>query len=124
MGLCQFKPDQKQRRIGELVLPWAVKGILTCYVDILTIPYHQWGAALIYFVSQPPASNRGYLETNVGCHFFFPKQTGDDIFNRSIRLLARHLGYSLNQRGLWAGVVRNPRTGEKTTTGEYCLLKQ
>lgn len=36
-------------------------------IDILTIPEPQWGAALIYF-------------------------TGDDIFNRSMRLLAHHKG--------------------------------
>ncbi|KAJ3739833.1 Nucleotidyltransferase [Lentinula detonsa] len=34
---------------------------------------------------------------------------GDDMFNRSMRLLANKMGYSLNQRGLYAGVVRDPR---------------
>ncbi|KAF8322130.1 Nucleotidyltransferase [Clavulina sp. PMI_390] len=60
-------------------------------LDILTIPCHQWGAALLYF-------------------------TGDDIFNRSMRLLARKQGYSLNQRGLFAGVVRNSK-GIKLNNG-------
>lgn len=31
-----------------------------------------------------------------------------DKFNRSLRLKANKMGYSLNQRGLYAGVVRNP----------------
>ncbi len=29
-------------------------------------------------------------------------------FNRALRLKANHMGYSLNQRGLWEGVVRDP----------------
>jgi DNA polymerase beta thumb len=40
-------------------------------------------------------------------------------FNRSMRLKANKMGYSLNQRGLFAGVVRS--TGDrsvKTNTGE------
>ncbi|KAG8976340.1 hypothetical protein FRC05_004256 [Tulasnella sp. 425] len=75
MGLCRLNGTSRQRRI-----------------DILTVSYHQWGAALLYF-------------------------TGDDIFNRSMRLLARHKGFSLNQRGLWAGATRDPETGEKVTEG-------
>ncbi|CAL1698514.1 unnamed protein product [Somion occarium] len=34
--------------------------------------------------------------------------TGDDIFNRSMRIKANKMGYSLNQKGLFAGVVRDP----------------
>ncbi|KAH9985907.1 Nucleotidyltransferase [Russula vinacea] len=62
-------------------------------IDILAIPWESRGAALIYY-------------------------TGDDIFNRSMRLKANKMGYSLNQRGLFAGVVRS--TGDrsvKTNTG-------
>ncbi|KAI0056821.1 Nucleotidyltransferase [Artomyces pyxidatus] len=51
--------------------------------DILTVPWECRGAALIYY-------------------------TGDDIFNRSLRLKASKMGFSLNQRGLFAGVVRSP----------------
>ncbi|KAH9175754.1 hypothetical protein EDB89DRAFT_1943923 [Lactarius sanguifluus] len=51
-------------------------------IDILAIPWESRGAALIYF-------------------------TGDDIFNRSLRLKANKMGYSLNQRGLFEGVVRS-----------------
>ncbi|OSX58463.1 hypothetical protein POSPLADRAFT_1153086, partial [Postia placenta MAD-698-R-SB12] len=51
--------------------------------DFLTVPYKSRGAALLYY-------------------------TGDDIFNRSLRLKANKMGYSLNQRGLYAGVIRNP----------------
>ncbi|KAF8056043.1 DNA polymerase lambda [Lyophyllum atratum] len=53
-------------------------------IDFLTVPWHSRGAALLYY-------------------------TGDDIFNRAIRMKAGVLGYSLNQKGLFAGVVRDPR---------------
>ncbi|KAH9996416.1 hypothetical protein BJV74DRAFT_883693 [Russula compacta] len=56
-------------------------------IDILAIPWECRGAALIYY-------------------------TGDDIFNRSMRLKANKMGYSLNQRGLFAGVVRS--TGDRS----------
>ncbi|KIP05967.1 hypothetical protein PHLGIDRAFT_480151 [Phlebiopsis gigantea 11061_1 CR5-6] len=52
-------------------------------IDFLTVPYKSRGAALLYY-------------------------TGDDIFNRSMRLKANKMGYSLNQRGLYANVIRNP----------------
>jgi DNA polymerase IV len=45
-------------------------------IDFLLVPESEMGAALIYF-------------------------TGNDIFNRSIRLLAGKKGMRLNQRGLW-----------------------
>lgn len=50
-------------------------------IDFLLVPWDEIGAALIYF-------------------------TGNDIFNRSIRLLASKKGMRLNQRGLWKDVVR------------------
>lgn len=51
-------------------------------LDLLFVPGAQFGAAMIYF-------------------------TGNDIFNRSMRLLARKKGMCLNQRGLFANVLRN-----------------
>ncbi|KAH8913955.1 Nucleotidyltransferase [Atractiella rhizophila] len=62
-------------------------------VDILGVPWDERGAAWIYF-------------------------TGNDIFNRSLRLKARHMGYSLNQCGLYKGVLRKQAGGAKTTNGE------
>ncbi|KAG1807102.1 uncharacterized protein BJ212DRAFT_765242 [Suillus subaureus] len=53
-------------------------------IDILCVSWENRGAALLYY-------------------------TGDDIFNRAMRMKANVLGYSLNQRGLYAGVVRDPR---------------
>ncbi|KAL9127860.1 MAG: hypothetical protein Q9217_003351 [Psora testacea] len=50
-------------------------------IDFLFVPWDELGAALIYF-------------------------TGNDIFNRSIRLLASKKGMRLNQRGLWKEVDR------------------
>ncbi|CAD6446693.1 9e0816d0-2c46-44c0-9507-b0847a2cdc38 [Sclerotinia trifoliorum] len=53
-------------------------------IDFLLVPSTQLGAALIYF-------------------------TGDDIFNRSMRLLAGKKGMRLNQRGLYKDVMRGGR---------------
>ncbi|KAF2722849.1 hypothetical protein K431DRAFT_266012 [Polychaeton citri CBS 116435] len=50
-------------------------------MDLLLVPSEELGAALIYF-------------------------TGNDIFNRSLRLLASHKGMRLNQRGLYKDVIR------------------
>lgn len=61
-------------------------------IDLLLVPYKQLGAALIYF-------------------------TGNDIFNRSIRLLASRKGMRLDQRGLYRDVLRG-RDREKITEGE------
>ncbi|KAJ4367636.1 hypothetical protein N0V83_007221 [Neocucurbitaria cava] len=60
-------------------------------MDFLLVPEGEMGAALIYF-------------------------TGNDIFNRSIRLLARKKGMRLNQRGLYKDVKRG-RRGEKLNEG-------
>lgn len=49
-------------------------------IDLLIVPYEEIGAALIYF-------------------------TGNDIFNRSLRLLASKKGMRLNQRGLYKEVM-------------------
>ena len=50
-------------------------------IDILLVPSDEMGAALIYF-------------------------TGNDIFNRSLRLLASTKGMRLNQRGLYKDIIR------------------
>jgi DNA polymerase IV len=52
-------------------------------IDLLFVPGEEIGAALLYF-------------------------TGNDIFNRSMRLLASKKGMRLNQRGLFADVLRGP----------------
>lgn len=51
-------------------------------IDFLLVPDDELGAALIYF-------------------------TGNDIFNRSLRLLASRKGMRLNQRGLYRDVLRD-----------------
>ena len=61
-------------------------------VDFLLVPWEQMGAALIYW-------------------------TGNDIFNRSMRLLASKKGMRLNQRGLFKDVMRGPGR-VKITEGE------
>ncbi|KAH6685287.1 hypothetical protein F5X68DRAFT_170898 [Plectosphaerella plurivora] len=61
-------------------------------IDFLAVPESQMGAALIYF-------------------------TGNDIFNRSVRLLASRRQMRLNEKGLYTGCLRGPgRT--KLTEGE------
>ncbi|KAK1150184.1 hypothetical protein N8T08_000086 [Aspergillus melleus] len=59
-------------------------------IDLLFVPGSEIGAALIYF-------------------------TGNDIFNRSMRLLARKKGMRLNQRGLYTDVLRGPKQVKLTT---------
>ncbi|KAK0729111.1 hypothetical protein B0T21DRAFT_385225 [Apiosordaria backusii] len=61
-------------------------------IDLLLVPETEHGAALIYF-------------------------TGNDIFNRSMRLLASKKGMRLNQRGLYRDVMRGPKR-VKVTEGE------
>ncbi len=60
-------------------------------MDFLLVPEEEMGSALIYF-------------------------TGNDIFNRSMRLLARKKNMRLNQRGLYKDVKRG-RRGEKLNEG-------
>ncbi|KAJ4296063.1 hypothetical protein N0V88_004765 [Collariella sp. IMI 366227] len=61
-------------------------------IDFLLVPESEYGAALIYF-------------------------TGNDIFNRSMRLLASKKGMRLNQRGLYKEVMRGNNM-IKVTEGE------
>ncbi|KAG5664141.1 hypothetical protein KAF25_006726 [Fusarium avenaceum] len=61
-------------------------------IDFLLVPESEIGAALLYF-------------------------TGNDIFNRSMRLLASKKGMRLNQRGLYKDVMRGPQR-VKITEGE------
>lgn len=60
-------------------------------LDLLLVPEEEMGAALLYF-------------------------TGNDIFNRSMRLLASKKGMRLNQRGLYKDVIRG-RNREKLNAG-------
>ncbi|KAL4782991.1 hypothetical protein BJX76DRAFT_331219 [Aspergillus varians] len=59
-------------------------------IDLLFVPGSELGAALIYF-------------------------TGNDIFNRSMRLLASKKFMRLNQRGLYADVLRGPQRAKLNT---------
>ena len=60
-------------------------------IDLLFVPGSEIGAAMIYF-------------------------TGNDIFNRSMRLLASKKGMRLNQRGLYTDVLRGEQR-KKLNTG-------
>ncbi|KAL1901761.1 hypothetical protein Cpir12675_000269 [Ceratocystis pirilliformis] len=61
-------------------------------IDFLLVPDSEIGAAMLYF-------------------------TGNDIFNRSMRLLASKKGMRLNQHGLWKNVIRGPQR-KRVTQGE------
>ncbi|KAK4132264.1 hypothetical protein BT67DRAFT_385777 [Trichocladium antarcticum] len=93
--------QQQQQRPGSkwhgcCVLPRADGGAgprpVWRRIDLLLVPETEYGAALIYF-------------------------TGNDIFNRSMRLLASKKGMRLNQRGLYQGVLRG-KGRVRVTEGE------
>ncbi|KAI0687948.1 hypothetical protein BC835DRAFT_1285779, partial [Cytidiella melzeri] len=68
-------------------------------IDFLTVPYKSRGAALLYY-------------------------TGDDIFNRSMRLKANKMGYSLNQRGLYKDVICDPTHRQKKLSNGTVLASE
>ena len=66
-------------------------------LDLLCVPWKERGAALIYF-------------------------TGNDIFNRSLRLLASKKGMGLNQRGLFKDTLRG--SGRVKLTRGLCIASE
>lgn len=86
-GLATTSRDDGSKWHGASKLP---DGQLWRRIDLLFVPGAELGAALIYF-------------------------TGNDIFNRSLRLLASKKGMRLNQRGLYADVVRGPQRAKINT---------
>ncbi|KAL5341845.1 hypothetical protein BJX70DRAFT_358103 [Aspergillus crustosus] len=81
VGLATTSRGHGSKWHGASKLP---NGKLWRRIDLLFVPGSELGAALIYF-------------------------TGNDIFNRSIRLLASKKSMRLNQRGLYADVLRGPQ---------------
>ncbi|KAJ3111173.1 hypothetical protein HK100_002779, partial [Physocladia obscura] len=67
---------QDKDRVWHGVCKLPTPNALSRRIDILIVPYSELGAATIYF-------------------------TGNEEFNRGIRLLARKTGYSLSQKGLF-----------------------
>ncbi len=88
VGLATTAKDDGSKWHGAAALPGTN---MWRRIDFLLVPWHEIGAALIYF-------------------------TGNDIFNRSIRLLASKKGMRLNQRGLWKDVIRG-KNRERITQG-------
>lgn len=86
--LADMSPVDGTKWHGAAVLPGTSPPVWR-RIDFLLVPHEEFGAALIYF-------------------------TGNDIFNRSIRLLAAKKGMRLNQRGLWKDVIRGPERGKAT----------
>ena len=63
MGICRRSPEDRMRRIGKSIARPAKPLAHYSIPDILIIPGHQWGAALIFFkrddiASCSPASYR------------------------------------------------------------------
>ena len=63
--------------------------------------------------------------------FFFAMKPGQHEltheptqFNRAMRLKANRHGFSLNQRGLYAGVLRDPHDRQKKVCEGWCLDDQ
>ncbi|KAL3460717.1 hypothetical protein BJX64DRAFT_177238 [Aspergillus heterothallicus] len=81
VGLATTSRDNGSKWHGASKLPNCQ---LWRRIDLLFVPGSELGAALIYF-------------------------TGNDIFNRSIRLLASKKSMRLNQRGLYVDVLRLPQ---------------
>ncbi|PHH65514.1 hypothetical protein CDD81_2294 [Ophiocordyceps australis] len=79
------RADHGSKWLGCCVLPASQGqgGGVWRRIDLLVVPESERGAALLYF-------------------------TGDDIFNRSMRLLASSKGMRLNQHGLYRNVLRGP----------------
>ncbi|KAL4916263.1 hypothetical protein BDW62DRAFT_109133 [Aspergillus aurantiobrunneus] len=87
VSLATTSRDDGTKWHGASKLP---NGQLWRRIDLLFVPGSELGAALIYF-------------------------TGNDIFNRSMRLLASKKFMRLNQRGLYADVLRGPRRAKMNT---------
>ena len=90
-ALTTTDPTRGTKWHGAACLP-SSKDQVWRRVDFLLVPWEEMGAALIYF-------------------------TGNDTFNRSMRLLASRKGMRLNQRGLFKDVLRGPGR-VKVTGGE------
>ena len=88
VGLANTRRDDGSKWHGASVLPG---NAVWRRIDFLFVPWDELGAAMIYF-------------------------TGNDIFNRSIRLLASKKGMRLNQHGLWKDVIRG-KNREQLTEG-------
>lgn len=88
VGLATTHKDNGTKWHGACALPGSS---VWRRIDLLLVPWDEMGAALIYF-------------------------TGNDIFNRSIRLLASRKGMRLNQRGLFKDVIRG-KNRERLTEG-------
>lgn len=79
-------------------------------LDILGVPWEELPAAMIYFTGQSSIlplllpSLPAFLSIVVCAVGLTRERKGNDHFNRSVRLKARKMGYSLNQIGLYTNV--------------------
>ena len=87
-GLAVTSRDDGSKWHGACCLPGSR---IWRRIDLLLVPSAELGAGLLYF-------------------------TGNDVFSRSIRLLASTKGMRLNQRGLYKDVIRG-KNREKIAEG-------
>ncbi|KKA27255.1 hypothetical protein TD95_003167 [Thielaviopsis punctulata] len=88
---CCVLPQREADALYATDSAWTYQAVWR-RIDFLAVPDTEIGASMLYF-------------------------TGNDIFNRSMRLLASRKGMRLNQHGLWKGVMRGPGR-KKITQGE------
>lgn len=96
-NLAISSKDDGSKWHGAAALP-GLTPVVWRRIDFLLVPFNEMGAALLYF-------------------------TGNDIFNRSIRLLARKKGMRLNQHGLWRDVMGGSQRDGNTRSTRGTLVE-
>jgi DNA polymerase/3'-5' exonuclease PolX len=86
-------------------------------IDLLFVPYDRLGAALLHFTGRFPFLRFVHLLPTNCLHF----SQGNDIFNRSLRALAKRKGLTLSQDGLYEA-LRGARYSE-TVKGKLIAAK-
>lgn len=118
-GLCRVPniEGSKRRRIDFLTVPWTSRGAALLYYTVRCVH--------LYYSHKIDSNVQGddivrLLQIFVGPDTFSSESLSQ--FNRAMRMKANVLGYSLNQRGLFGGIIRDPRNRRvKLNTGECCF---
>ncbi len=101
-GLCHLpKEGSRKRRIDFLTVPWKSRGAALLYYTVS-------GQITLLLVSSDCAAQGDDIVSIVSSMPRLHSLNARLQFNRAMRLKANHAGYSLNQKGLFEGVIRNP----------------
>jgi DNA polymerase lambda len=109
-GLCHLPhiEGSRRRRIDFLSVPWTSRGAALLYYTVcfcsILLGEHSSQNKLF-----TPRVTISYVAWHDSSFFSLKPIFVYFQFNRAIRLKANVLGYSLNQKGLFGNVVRNPR---------------